>query len=307
MAARRAEWGVVSEKEAARILETSYEQGVTFYDTADVYGMGRSETLIGKFLKQHPDRLFVATKLGRTPDLYPNGYTRARVQNCIEGSLKRLAVESLDLVQLHCVPPEVIRDGEICEWLRILRQEGKIKHFGASVETMAEAKACMEYKDIYSLQIIFNLFRQKALEEVLPLAIQKNIGIIVRLPLNSGLLSGKMNVATQFGEKDHRTFNRDGKAFYVGETFGGLPYTQGLELIEQLRSYVPHQLSMAQFALKWCLDQPGVSTIIPGATRVEQARTNAAISAMPSLGVEVHKSLRNFYQEQVESHIRGPY
>ena len=301
------EWGAVTEKEALAILEASFEQGVTFYDTADVYGMGRSEIFIGKFLQRHSEELFIATKLGRTPDLYPNGYTQKRVTEHVEASLKRLGVESLDLVQLHCVPPEVVRDGEICEWLRILRKEGKIKRFGASVETMEDAKACMEYDDIYSLQIIFNIFRQKALEEVLPQARQKGVGIIVRLPLNSGLLSGKMNPKTEFGEKDHRNFNRDGKAFYVGETFGGLIYEKGLELVEQLRSYVPHQSSMAQFALKWCLDQSEVSTVIPGATRIMQARMNAAVSNMPSLGTEMHKSLRKFYQEEVAEHIRGPY
>ena len=301
------EWGAVSEKEAAAILETSYEEGVTFYDTADVYGMGRSEILIGKFLRQHPEGLFVATKVGRTPALYPKGYTRQAITTHIENSLNRLDVDALDLVQTHCIPPEVMRDGEIYEWLRLLQKEGKIKRFGASVETMDEALFCLEQEDMYSLQIIFNLFRQKPLEQVLPLAVEKKVGIIVRLPLNSGLLSGKFNNSTHFDAKDHRNFNRDGGSFYVGETFGGLPFAQGLKLVEQLRSYIPENLLMAQFALKWCLEQPGVSTIIPGATRMEQARTNAAVSDMPSLGREALKSLDDFYRQEVHSHIRGPY
>lgn len=302
-----AEWGEVDNKEAAAILETSYENGVTFYDTADVYGMGRSEKLVGEFLKSHRDDVFVATKVGRTPDLYPDGYGRESVTKCIEGSLKRLGVDSLDLVQTHCVPEPLMRSGEIFTWLSELRQAGKIKRFGASVETMDEALLCLENDEVYSLQIIFNIFRQKALEKVLPLAREKQVGIIVRLPLNSGMLSGKFNRNTQFDGKDHRNFNKDGDSFYVGETFGGLVFTKGIELVEELNSYVPHSMPMAQFALRWCLDQPGVSTVIPGATKMEQARNNAAASDMAPLSSEALSNLANFYQDKVLPHIRGPY
>ncbi len=301
------EWGSLSDKEAAAILDTSYENGVTFYDTADVYGMGRSEKLIGEFLKRHEDSVFVATKVGRTPDLYPNGYSRESVTKHIEESLDRLGVDCLDLVQTHCVPGELLRSEEIFSWLADLRQAGKIKRFGASVETMADALLCLHNDDIYSLQIIFNVFRQKALEAVLPVAAEKKVGIIVRLPLNSGMLSGKFNQSSQFDAKDHRNFNKDGEFFYVGETFGGLVFAKGLELVEEINDYIPPSMSMAQFALRWCLDQPGVSTVIPGATKLEQARNNAAVSDLPSLNPEILESLANFYQEKVLPHIRGPY
>ena len=302
-----AEWGEVSEAEAQRILEAALEKEITFYDTADVYGEGRSETFIGNFLKRHPDRnLYVATKVGRR-DLYPDQYTRAGVRACIDRSLKNLQVDALDLVQTHCIPTEVMRDGEIYEWLQILCDEGKIKRFGASVETMEEALLCMRHPGIYSLQIIFNVLRQKALAEVLPLAAEKKVGIIVRLPLNSGLLSGKFNRQTVFATNDHRNFNRDGQAFNVGETFGGLPYEKGLELVDELRSYVPEGMSMAQFALRWCLDQLGVSVIIPGASRADQVYTNARVSELPPLSDSLRNTLKEFYANKVHSHIRGAY
>ena len=305
-----ADWGEVSASETESILEESLANGVTFYDTADVYGMGRSEKFVGDFIrkhKKHSDELFIATKVGRDPNLYPDGYSRESVTHCIENSLQRLGLESLDLVQTHCVPPEVMRDGEIYEWLRLLKKDGKIKRFGASVESMEEAMLCMEYDDMYSLQIIFNVMRQKALEEVLPVAKQKNVGIIVRLPLNSGLLSGKYTIDTKFGEKDHRNFNRDGKHFNVGETFGGLPYEKGLELVEELREYLPQGVSMAQSALRWCLDQAGVSVVIPGASKVAQATSNASVSELPSFSQDELEKINSFYKDKVHSHIRGLY
>ena len=301
------EWGEVSEAEGQHILEAAFEEGITFYDTADIYGNGRSETFIGNFLKRHPDRnLYVATKVGRR-DLYPDKYTRAGVAACIDRSLKNLQVDALDLVQTHCIPTEVMRDGEIYEWLQLLCDEGKIKRFGASVETMEEALLCMQHPGIYSLQIIFNVLRQKALDEVLPMAAEKKVGIIVRLPLNSGLLSGKFNRQTVFAANDHRNFNRDGQAFNVGETFGGLPYEKGLELVDELRSYVPEGMSMAQFALRWCLEQQGVSVIIPGASRADQVYTNAEVSNISPLSEPLLNTLREFYTDKVHSHIRGAY
>lgn len=303
-----AEWGEVSEAEAQRILEAALEKGITFYDTADVYGDGRSEAFIGEFLKRHPARnLFVATKVGRRDLLYPDQYTRANVTTCIDRSLRNLQVDALDLVQTHCIPTEVMRDGEIYEWLQLLCDEGKIKRFGASVETMEEALLCMQHPGIYSLQIIFNVLRQKALDKVLPMAAEKKVGIIVRLPLNSGLLSGKFNRQTVFAENDHRNFNRDGQAFNVGETFGGLPYAKGLELVDELRSYVPEGMSMAQFALRWCLDQQGVSVIIPGASRSEQVYTNAKVSDLSPLSESLLNTLREFYTSKAHAHIRGAY
>ncbi len=306
-----AEWGNVSEEEAHRILDVALENGITFYDTADVYGDGRSEKLVGQFIKkqskQGAKNLFVATKVGRRDLVYPNQYTRENVTGCIDRSLRNLGVETLDLVQTHCVPTDVVRDGEVFEILRELRTAGKIRRFGASVESMEEAMLCMEHPDMYSLQIIFNVLRQKALQEVLPLAAEKRIGIIVRLPLNSGLLSGKFNKRTTFVETDHRHFNRDGQAFNVGETFGGLPFEKGLELVDELRSYVPSGVPMSQFALRWCLDQLGVSVVIPGATRAEQIANSAKASKIPPLSATLLQTLRAFYDDKVRSHIRGAY
>ena len=307
-------WGAVSDEKATQILEKSLEQGITFYDTADVYGAGRSETFVGDFLKKHKDKrdkLFIASKVGRSDKLYPKNYTRASVTQSIEDSLNRLGIEALDLIQTHCVPPDVMRDGEIFEWLRDLIKEGKIKRFGVSIESNEEALLCMQQPDLYSVQIIFNVMRQKPLLEVFPVAIEKNVAIIVRLPLNSGLLSGKFSKDTQFGKQDHRNFNRDGKYFNVGETFGGLPYEKGLELVEELRPLLAGDASMAQNmaqgSLRWCLDQPGVSVIIPGASSPDQVISNTAVSEMDSFSEQQLNELADFYHKKVHSHIRGIY
>ena len=303
-------WGAVSDEETNRILEESLAQGVTFYDTADVYGMGRSEEFIGEFVRRHKDKreqLFIASKVGRDPKIYPDGYSRESVTKSIEDSLKRLGMECLDLVQTHCAPPEIMKDGEIFEWLRMLVKDGKIKRFGSSIESNEEALLCMQQEDIYSIQIIFNVMRQKPLTEVFPIAQEKNIAIIVRLPLNSGLLSGNFTTDTKFGAKDHRNFNRDGKYFNVGETFGGLEYEKGLELVDELREIFPPDIPMAQSALRWCLDQPGVSVIIPGASKVSQAISNAQVSELTSFSAEDLKKLADFYQQKIHSHIRGIY
>jgi aryl-alcohol dehydrogenase-like predicted oxidoreductase len=302
-----AEWGRLDEKVAFEILSTAVESGVTFFDTADVYGNGRSETLIGQFLKSRSDRIFVATKLGRTASLYPDKYTEAGLRAATEASLKRLGVETVDLTQLHCVPGEVMRRGEVFEWLRKLRREGKIRHFGASVESVDEALMCLEQEGLSSLQIIFNLFRQKPIGALFPRAREKGVAIIVRLPLASGLLSGKMTRETQFPKADHRNFNANGQAFNVGETFAGLPFERGVELAEALRPLVPSGMTMAQMAQRWILDHDAVSVVIPGASRPDQARANASASDLPPLGLELHDHLRSFYEREVAACIRGPY
>lgn len=303
------DWGDLDDRAAFAILETAVEAGVTFFDTADVYGDGRSETLIGTFLKDHrgDENIFVATKLGRTSGLYPDKYTEAGVRAATEASLQRLGVEALDLTQLHCVPTDVLRQGEIFGWLRRLRDEGKIRSFGASVETVEEALLCLEQEGMSSLQIIFNLFRQKPAEQVLPRAKEKNVAIIVRLPLASGLLSGKMTTGTRFAKNDHRNYNRDGQQFNVGETFAGLPYEKGVALADALRQEVPEGIPMAQWSQRWILDHEAVTVIIPGASRAQQARDNAAVSARTPLGASAHETLARFYREEVAAHIRGPY
>jgi len=302
-----ADWGDVKADDATAILHAAADAGVTFLDTADVYGAGRSETFIGEFLKTRPESFFVATKLGRTGDLFPDKYTRAGVRAATDASLRRLQLERLDLTQLHCVPPAILQAGEIFGWLRELQREGKIANFGASVESMDEAHVCLAQDGLASLQIIFNLFRQKPIDALFAEAAAKNIALIVRLPLASGLLSGKMTKATTFSADDHRNYNRDGAAFNVGETFAGLPFEKGVELADALKAFVPAGLTMADFAQRWILDHPAVTTVITGASRPEQAARNARVSNLPPLDPALHQRLRDFYDAEVAAHIRGPY
>ncbi len=302
------DWGDLDERTAFRILDAAAEAGVTFLDTADVYGGGRSEELIGAFLKDRRGcDFFVATKLGRGGNLFPDKYTAAGLREATEASLKRLKVEALDLTQLHCVPAEVLRKGEIFGWLRDLKTAGKVKAFGASVETMDEALLCLEQEGLASLQIIFNVFRQKPLEAVLPKAKEKNVAIIVRLPLASGLLGGKVSKQTRFTANDHRTYNRNGEKFNVGETFAGLPFEKGVELADELRFFGPKDRPMPLWTQRWLLDHDAVTVVIPGASRPQQAKDNAEASSAPPLSPELHGQIRFFYRERVAPHIRGPY
>jgi aryl-alcohol dehydrogenase-like predicted oxidoreductase len=302
------DWGNISDDQAFSILQAAVDHGTNFIDTADVYGMGRSEELIGRYLKTQSQPLFIATKLGRFP--HPGGdenYTEQTIRAHTEASLKRLGVESLDLTQLHCIPIEKLREGEVFGWLRLLKEEGKIQNFGASVQSMEEALICLEQDDIASLQIIFNIFRQKPITTLFDIAKQKGVALVIRLPLASGLLSGKMTKETTFEPGDHRTYNRDGQAFNVGETFAGLPYELGVELADELKSLVPEGMTMAQMSLRWILDFDAVSVIIPGASRPEQAVANTSASDLPPLSAELHKKLYDFYQARVAENIRGPY
>ncbi|HWC58845.1 MAG TPA: aldo/keto reductase [Verrucomicrobiae bacterium] len=301
------DWGNVEDKTAFDILSTAVDTGVNFFDTADVYGNGRSETLIGQFLKERKAKIFVATKLGRTSSLYPDKYTEAGVRAATEASLKRLGVSTLDLTQLHCIPIEELRRGDVFEWLRKLQREGKIRHFGASVESMEEALLCLEQPGLVSLQIIFNIFRQKPIQTLFPKAKEKNVAIIVRLPLASGLLSGKLTKQSKFPENDHRNYNRDGKFFNVGETFAGLPYEKAVELADALKPLVPRSMTMAQMAQRWILDYDAVSAVIPGASRPDQAKANSSVSDLPPLDAKLHETLQRFYERDVAAHIRGPY
>lgn len=300
------DWGEVREDRAFEILHSAVEAGVNFFDTADVYGGGRSETLIGRFLRQTSAKVFVATKLGRTGDLFPDQYTEAGLRRATEASLERLGVDALDLTQLHCVPPEVLRRGEVFEWLRKLQAEGKIRHFGASVESVEEGLLCLEQPGVKSLQVILNVLRQKPLEQLLPAAAAKKAGIIVRLPLASGLLSGRMTKATTFAESDHRNYNRDGAAFNVGETFAGLLYETGVDLVEELKGLLPADAVLAEWSLRWILDHPAVSVIIPGASRPEQVRGNVRAAELPPLSPGLHSRLADFYSKQVHPLLRGP-
>jgi aryl-alcohol dehydrogenase-like predicted oxidoreductase len=308
-----ADWGDVSDEQALDTLRAAADAGVTFFDTADVYGRGRSETLIGRFLVERKTshakgHLLVATKLGRFPEPgWPKNFSLQSFRTHTEASLKRLGVEALDLTQLHCIPPDLLQRGEVFEWLRTLQKEGKIRHFGASVESMAEALVCVRQEGLVSLQIIFNIFRQKPLTELSGEARHRGVALIVRLPLASGLLGGKMTTQTHFAPDDHRSYNRDGQKFNVGETFAGLRFEKGVELADALKPLAPPGMTMAQMALRWCLDFEAVTTVIPGAKSPQQARENASVSEMRGLSDELHERLRTFYLDRVAAHVRGPY
>lgn len=303
------DWGATSEEESLQTLRAAFETGVTFYDTADVYGGGLSERLIGRWLAaDKPKGVFVATKLGRGKLGGPENFTLETMRTHTEDSLLRLGVEALDLTQLHCVSTETLRDGAIFENLRTLQAEGKIRRWGASVESMEEAHLCLAQDGLSSLQIIFNLFRQKPIDDLFADAQAKGVALIVRLPLASGLLSGKYTADTQFAPQDHRTYNRDGQAFNVGETFAGLPFEKGVALADALKPLVPDGFTLAQMALRWCLDFPAVSVLIPGAKNPAQAHSNAHVSDLPPLSPELHQTLHRFYKEQgIAEAIRGPY
>lgn len=302
------DWGSVDDATAQRILQTAVENGVNFLDTADVYGGGLSEKRIKQFLQGRNEEIFVATKLGRRGDPgWPQNFSYEAMRKHTEDSLQRLGVEALDLTQLHCIPTEEYRQGAVFEHLRRLRDEGKIKRFGASVESMEEALICLEQDGLYSLQIIFNIFRQKPIDTLFAKAQEKNVALIVRLPLASGLLAGKFTADTTFAEDDHRHYNKDGDAFNVGETFAGLPFEHGVAVADQIKPLVPEGMTMAQLAMRWVLDYEAVSVIIPGATKVRQVEDNAAVSELPPLSDELHAQLAKLYTEQVHDHIRGPY
>jgi len=303
------DWGdALSEETGLGILKEAVKQGITLFDTADVYGSGKSESLIGTFLKTEKKPLTIISKFGRGNGVYPNNYSEKVLFESVENSLERLGLNSLDLIQLHCVPQEVLIDGAIFTWLRKLKNQGLVKNFGASIETIEQGLICMKHEDLLSLQVIFNIFRQRVVTELLPKALETGTGIIVRLPLASGLLSGAYNASTQFSENDHRNYNRDGQAFNVGETFAGLEFNKGLEIVDILKKeFLPGNIPMAQFALRWILDHPAVSCVIPGASKVEQVRSNAVASSLAPLGDSTHDALHNFYQNEIDQYIRGAY
>lgn len=300
------DFGPLEERTAGEILQAAVDSGITFFDTANVYGAGRSESLIGQFLKTTDQPIRVATKYGRG-DVYPDGYTLDSMRKSVDDSRSRLGVERIDLLQLHCVPITILKQGEIFDWLRTLQSEGAIEHFGASVESDEQAMICLEQAGLLSLQVIFNVLRQKPMIEVLPKAEELGVGIIVRLPLASGLLSGKFQANQQFAESDHRTFNRDGQHFNVGETFAGLRFDAGVKLVDSIRPHVPSGMSMAEMAQRWILDQPAVSTVITGATSATQVCENARAAELEPLSQEVHEALTSFYWNDVHEQIRGVY
>ncbi len=297
------DFGPVGDDEARAILKQARSLDVNFWDTADVYGGGQSEARIGDYRDRKG--VIVATKVGRSDALFPNHYTRKNVKRCIADSLQRLDVETLDLVQLHTIPTAVMADGEIFNIMDDLRDEGLMRHYGASVESVEEGLLCLRHEGVATLQIIYNLFRQDAGDELLAKAQKQNVGIIVRLPLASGLLAGKYTKQTRFTAQDHRSYNREGKAFFVGETFSGLPFETGVELVDELKRMIPKGLPLAQFAIRWLLDQPAVSTVIAGVTKPAQLVDNVAATKRDALEPDLVEELKDWYERKVRPQVRG--
>lgn len=300
-----ADWGEVSEEQALAILETAVDAGVTLLDTADVYGDGRSERLVGELLRRRPDAgLTVATKMGRRANPHvADAYTPDAFRAWNDRSRENLGVETIDLVQLHCPPTEVYSRDEVYDALDTMVAEGRMAAYGVSVETVDEALTAIARPNVASVQIILNVFRRKPLEAVLPAALEAGVGILARVPLASGLLSGKYDESTTFGEDDHRNYNRQGAAFDVGETFAGVPYEVGVDAAREVARFTPEGATTAQLALRWIIDQPGVSTVIPGASRPEQARSNAAAADLAPLDGDTLAALERVYDERIRAHV----
>ncbi|MFR9710965.1 aldo/keto reductase [Paenibacillus sp. MB22_1] len=301
-------WGNTNDDEALKGLDKAIGEGVNFFDTADVYGDGHAERLLAKATKGKEDEIYIATKFCRAGDIHDlETYSEARVRAYCEASLKRLERERIDLYQIHCPPLSVLKDGRVFEVLDKLQAEGKIRHYGVSVETVEEGLFCLGVPGVKALQVILNLFRQKPLAELLPKAQEAGVGILVRLPLASGLLTGKFTPDTTFAADDHRNFNANGEQFNVGETFAGLPFVKGVELAAQLSWIAEGRGDMARAAMRWILDQPQVSCVIPGFRNVRQVEDNLGAIDVPSFSKEELERLANFYQNEVAQHIRGAY
>ncbi|WP_344615562.1 aldo/keto reductase [Dactylosporangium salmoneum] len=302
-----ADWGRVDEDEALATLIAAHEAGVTFIDTADVYGDGRSERIVGRFVRSLPQgrTVTVATKMGRRGPQEPGEYRLDNFKAWNDRSRENLGVDTLDLVQLHCPPTEVYRTDEVFDALDSMVEEKRMKSYGVSVETVEEALLAIARPNVATVQIIFNMLRLKPLEEALPAAEKAGVGIIARVPLASGLLSGRYDEATTFGADDHRTYNRHGEAFDQGETFSGVDYGTGLEAVRRLAALRPDDATMAQFALRWIIDHPAVSVVIPGARNGEQARGNAAAAELPSLTPEAHAAVREVYDGLLRESVHG--
>jgi aryl-alcohol dehydrogenase-like predicted oxidoreductase len=299
------EWGAVSDDDSYAALNKAIDLGVNFLDAADVYGDGRSERLIGRLLKERPDdEIFVATKAGRRLDPHTaEGYSFDNLSRFVERSLKNLRLEALDLLQLHCPPTAVYRQDETFEALDRLQEAGKVKNYGVSVEKVEEARLALDYPRVKTVQIIFNIFRQKPAQEFFPLAEERNVGVIARVPLASGLLSGKMTADREFSPDDHRNFNREGQAFDRGETFSGVDFETGLRAAEELKELVPEDYTLAQLALRWILMHPAVSCAIPGAKRPDQAEDNLAAAEMSPLPDGVMDRIREIYDRHVRPEV----
>ena len=299
-----ADWGEVEEKDALAVLDAAVEEGVTLFDTADVYGDGRSERLIGRWRKDNPGAgVFVATKMGRRAEQLPENYTAANFRAWTDRSRVNLGVDTLDLVQLHCPPSAVIESDAVFDALDALVESGSIAAYGVSVETCEQALKAIARPGTASVQIIFNAFRLKPLDEVLPAAAAAGVGIIARVPLASGLLSGRYRHDTAFAANDHRTYTRHGEAFDQGETFSGVDYDTGVEAAAEFSALAAPGATAAQTALRWIVQQPGVTTVIPGARSTEQAVANARSASVPALPDQTLTAIQDLYERRIRAQV----
>jgi aryl-alcohol dehydrogenase-like predicted oxidoreductase len=299
-------WGTVHDEDSLDALRAALDAGVNFIDTADVYGDGRSERLIARVLKERRDRIYVATKAGRRLDPHlAAGYTRSNLTAFIECSLQNLGTEALDLLQLHCPPTEIYYRPEIFDFLDDMVRAGKIRFYGVSVEKVEEAIKAIEFPNVQTVQIIFNMFRQRPAELFFDLAKKRRVGILARVPLASGLLSGKMTPASRFAQDDHRNFNARGESFDVGETFSGVSFRAGLNAVETLRPLVPEGATLTQFALRWILMFDAVTCAIPGAKTRAQAQENAGASTLAALGETTLARIRSLYDEAIRAEVHA--
>ncbi|WP_347060438.1 aldo/keto reductase [Blastococcus sp. HT6-30] len=298
------DWGEVDEDTAGTVLDAALDAGVTLLDTADVYGDGRSEERIRKALAPRADRPFVATKAGRRADPFTaEQYTPENLRAWVDRSRRNLGVDTLDLVQLHCPPTAVYSDQRVYDTLDGFVADGSVAAYGVSVETVAEGLTALEHEGVQTIQVILNIFRRKPLDELLPAAQRAGVGILARVPLASGLLTGKYDESTTFPADDHRNFNRNGEAFDVGETFAGVPFEVGIEAAREVAAIAGDAVPTAAFALRWVIDQPGVTTVIPGARNVTQVRGNAAAATMAPLSDAQLSDLERLYDERIRAHV----
>ena len=293
-------WGNVDDSESLAALHRAVDLGVNFFDTADVYGDGRSERLLAQLKRERPEEIIIATKAGRRLDPHTaDGYTIENLTAFIERSLRNLQTEALDLVQLHCPPTDVYYRPELFAGLDGLVQQGKIRHYGVSVEQVEQALKAIEYPGVKTVQIIFNIFRQRPADLFFNEARKRQVAILARLPLSSGMLAGKLTTQSQFGDDDHRGFNRHGEAFDRGETFSGVDYERGLKAVEELRRLVPETMTMAQFALRWILMFEAVTCTIPGAKRLVQVEENVHAADLPALPAATMSAVDQLYRERI--------
>lgn len=297
-------WGTVDDKESMAALHKALDCGVNFFDTADVYGDGHSERLLAQLRKERSEKFYVATKLGA--GLNPraaSGFTRENLTRFVEQSLKNLDTDAIDLIQLHCPPTEVFYMPEVFDIMDDLVKAGKLNHYGVSVEKVEEGLKAIEYPNVKTVQIIFNIFRQRPNGLFFEQALKKKIGILARVPLSSGMLTGKLKPNTKFESTDHRAFNRNGESFNKGETFSGFDYETGLKAVESLRKIIPNDMTMTEFALRWILMFPAVTCAIPGAKRPSQVEENVRAADLPEISETIMRQVEALYNEQVKAHV----